>query len=211
MGTAERKLREKERRRQDILDTAEQLFFEQGYDTVTMDSLAQQTELSKGTLYLYFRNKEELFLGINARAKKLLRQLMEQALDPQDNGLQQVLKLGQAYIQFARDYRNYYQMTLHCFALETEQQALSPHAEEAHYHGEKSFEILIAALLKGQADGSIAADLNARSAAVVLWGQLNGLMQVLEIKGVYFQQKLQLSSEEMIKACFALSERMLQA
>lgn len=214
MGTAERKLREKEQRRQNILDIAEQLFFKRGIDLVTMDDLARATELSKGTLYLYFRNKEALFLAINVRAKKQLREMMENALQElatasDSHGLAQVMALGRAYITFATEYPDYYQMTLRCFTLETTHLDQDRYADEAHYHGEKGFELLIRSLQTGQADGSIESSLNPGATALVLWGQLNGLMQVLDVKGDYFQSKLNITAAAVVANCLELSSRMI--
>lgn len=56
MGTTERKKREKERRRNTIIDAAEKVIFSKGLDQSTMTEIAQEAELSKGTLYLYFKN-----------------------------------------------------------------------------------------------------------------------------------------------------------
>ena len=67
MGIAERREREKDQRRNTILDAAEKVFFSQGINLATMDGVAEEAELSKGTLYLYFKSKEELFLGIACR------------------------------------------------------------------------------------------------------------------------------------------------
>ncbi|MCK5408322.1 MAG: helix-turn-helix transcriptional regulator, partial [Candidatus Krumholzibacteria bacterium] len=60
MGIAERREREKEQRRIDIIDAAERVFFSKGWQAATMDDVAEAVELSKATLYLYFKNKEEL-------------------------------------------------------------------------------------------------------------------------------------------------------
>lgn len=60
MGTKERRMREKKRRRQQILEAAKTHFFEKGFMAATMDKIADSVELSKGTLYLYFKSKEEL-------------------------------------------------------------------------------------------------------------------------------------------------------
>lgn len=51
-------------RRQAILDTAWQLFLETSYPAITMADVAEQAGLAKGTLYLYFATKEELFLAL---------------------------------------------------------------------------------------------------------------------------------------------------
>jgi AcrR family transcriptional regulator len=59
-----RKEEQKEERRQDIVDAAWQLFQETSYAAVTMAQVAERAGLAKGTLYLYFTTKEELFLCV---------------------------------------------------------------------------------------------------------------------------------------------------
>ena len=61
MGITERKEREKLQRREDILNAAERVFFSKGHKNSTMDDVAEEAELSKGTLYLYFKSKEGFY------------------------------------------------------------------------------------------------------------------------------------------------------
>ena len=56
-----RRDREREQRRQEILQAALRLFASQGYDLTTLDQIAAAAEYGKGTLYNYFSSKEELF------------------------------------------------------------------------------------------------------------------------------------------------------
>ncbi len=67
MGIQERKKREKGMRRAQILEAAKQVFSSKGYNSATMEEIADVAELSPGTLYIYFKNKEELhtFLSID--------------------------------------------------------------------------------------------------------------------------------------------------
>lgn len=58
---------QKEERRQTILDSAWKIFQQSSYEAVTMDSVARETGLAKGTLFLYFHTKEELFLAVIAQ------------------------------------------------------------------------------------------------------------------------------------------------
>ena len=67
MGVRERKQREKERRRQQILVAAKRVFVKKGYSRATMESIAKEAELSAGTIYLYFRNKNELWATLTLR------------------------------------------------------------------------------------------------------------------------------------------------
>ena len=73
MGIRERKEREKERRRQQILVSAKRVFSEKGFNKATMEDIASDAELSPGTLYLYFKNKEELYASLSLRILQYLK------------------------------------------------------------------------------------------------------------------------------------------
>jgi AcrR family transcriptional regulator len=73
MGITERKHREKEQRRQQIMVAAKKLFASKGFNRATIEDIAKEAELSAGTLYLYFKNKDELFAGLSI---KILRYLI---------------------------------------------------------------------------------------------------------------------------------------
>lgn len=72
MGIQERKEREKERRRQQIIVAAKRVFSEKGFSKATMEDIAKEAELSPGTLYLYFKNKEELYASLSLRILQYL-------------------------------------------------------------------------------------------------------------------------------------------
>ncbi len=61
MGIVERKEREKAERRRSILEAARELIQEKTFEEITMEDLAKRLELSRATLYLYFRNKSEIY------------------------------------------------------------------------------------------------------------------------------------------------------
>lgn len=63
---------EKEARKQAILTAAHEMVSESGFEGVTMSGLARRAGLAKGTLYLYVRSKEELFLALFVAAMKEL-------------------------------------------------------------------------------------------------------------------------------------------
>jgi AcrR family transcriptional regulator len=77
MGIQERKEREKERRRQQIIVAAKRVFSQKGFNKTTMEDIAKEAELSPGTLYLYFKNKEELYASLSLRILQYLHIRME--------------------------------------------------------------------------------------------------------------------------------------
>ena len=87
MGIRERKERERERRRQQIIVAAKRVFSDKGFNKATMEDIAQEAELSPGTLYHYFKNKEELYASLSLRILQYLKIRMEHVnaenLDPE--------------------------------------------------------------------------------------------------------------------------------
>lgn len=77
MGIRERKEREKERRRQQIMVAAKRVFSSKGFNKATMEDIAREAELSPGTLYLYFMNKDELYASLSLRILHYLKIRLE--------------------------------------------------------------------------------------------------------------------------------------
>lgn len=90
MGIQERKEREKERRRQQIIVAAKRVFSDKGFNKATMEDIAKEAELSPGTLYLYFKNKEELYASLSLR---ILQYLHIRVSHVNKEGLEPVAKL----------------------------------------------------------------------------------------------------------------------
>ena len=87
-------------KRRQIIDGARTVFLAQGFDAASMNDIARAAGVSKGTLYVYFANKEELFGAIvqqecDAQAEGIFD------LDPNDHDVAAVLtRLGVAYVKF---------------------------------------------------------------------------------------------------------------
>ncbi len=77
MGIQERKIRERERRRQQIIVAAKRVFSQKGFSKSTMEDIAREAELSPGTLYLYFKNKDELYASLSLRILQYLNIRLE--------------------------------------------------------------------------------------------------------------------------------------
>lgn len=72
MGIQERKERERERRKQQIIVAAKRVFLSKGFNKATMEDIAREAELSPGTIYIYFKNKDELYASLSLRILKHL-------------------------------------------------------------------------------------------------------------------------------------------
>jgi AcrR family transcriptional regulator len=88
MGIQERKRREREQRRRQIMRAAHKVFSSKGFTKTTMEDIARDAELSPGTLYLYFKNKDELYASLSVEVlerlyEKLKLVYIKEARNPQ--------------------------------------------------------------------------------------------------------------------------------
>ncbi len=100
MGIQERKQRERERRRQQIMIAAKRVFSVKGFNRATMEDIAKEAELSPGTLYLYFKNKDELFSSLSIRILQYLNIRLEHVANDRslENGEQKIDALREAML-----------------------------------------------------------------------------------------------------------------
>src|SRR5262249_33878516 len=87
-------------KRRQIMDGARAVFLAQGFDAASMGEIARAAGVSKGTLYVYFENKEELFEAIvHEQCEVQAEGLFD--LDPDDPDVEAVLtRLGTAFVKF---------------------------------------------------------------------------------------------------------------
>jgi len=91
MGIQERKQRERERRRQQIIVAAKRVFSEKGFLKTTMEDIAREAELSPGTLYLYFKNKDELYASLSLRILQYMNIRLEDLKKEKDSSPEQII------------------------------------------------------------------------------------------------------------------------
>jgi AcrR family transcriptional regulator len=97
--TARRRKREKEQRYQTILQAAERLFCEYGYSNTKIQDIARAAEVAVGTVYFYFRNKEDLLLQLIDATAFNVRTILGEAFRSGDNPVERIENAGRALFQ----------------------------------------------------------------------------------------------------------------
>lgn len=93
MGIAERRERERDlqqqRRRGQILEAAKRLFHTKGFTVATVEDIAKEAELSPAAIYLYFKNKDDIYVSLNLQLLEYLSHRLEGLHLQQDIGAEQ--------------------------------------------------------------------------------------------------------------------------
>jgi AcrR family transcriptional regulator len=77
--TAKRKEREREARRDAILAAASRVFLRKGYYEATLDEIAAEAEMAKGTIYNYYKDKQDLFISLAKHGYEHFEEIMSEA------------------------------------------------------------------------------------------------------------------------------------
>jgi TetR/AcrR family transcriptional regulator len=106
MSTLARRERERTQRRTSIIDAAEKLFSSNGFDNISMNEIANEVELNRATIYLYFENKEALCIAVILRGVSLLHDMVMNRVE--SSVISQKIKVfGTSYITFFNLYPQY--------------------------------------------------------------------------------------------------------
>jgi AcrR family transcriptional regulator len=187
MGTEERKAREKERRRNQIVDAAEKVIFSKGLEQSTMDEIAEEAELSKGTLYLYFKNKNELYLAITQRGSDILNQRFSEvfASAHDHTGIELIQLIGETYLSFVRENPDYYRAFMYYESLSDVQELReSEFAQNCEENRREALNFIVRALQIGMQDGTVDDSYEPRELAVVIWSSTRGITTMSHMMGV---------------------------
>ena len=202
MGISERKEREKEHRRNTIVDAAEKVIFSKGLENATMDDIAEKAELSKGTLYLYFKSKEQLYMAIIVRAFSVQNRLFTEAFHSSETGLEKVKAIGGSYAKFYKDYPNYFNAMMYYELLQIDLKTMDEITQICIRDGEKNLGMLTEAIDIGKNDGSIRKDIDTFDLALLLWSTSNGVMQFSMVKGDIMNYLYSKTPQDLMEAYF---------
>ncbi len=176
MGVAERRQREKEERRQCILDAAERVFLAKGLSSATMEQIAHDAEVSKGTLYLYFKGKDELYLAIAMRALSGLLEHFEKARMLGGTGRERMRRLLLAKVDFAVRHRDRFRVATSWLSSEYSVGEDIPRFAEYKALIRRVYAVAVETLELGKQDGSLKPDLDSAVVSTQLWGAMYGLL-----------------------------------
>ncbi len=110
MAKLSRKEQEKLARKKDILDAAAVLFSEKDFHEVTVDEIAGRVGLSKGTIYLYFKNKDDIFFSIIEEKTKILFSRLQSAMEGDRPYLEKLKKLIKSYLLFFEEHKSFFKI-----------------------------------------------------------------------------------------------------
>ncbi len=156
-----------------ILDTTRHLLIEEGYNNLSMRKIARAIGYSATSIYLYFKDKDDLFHTLIEEGYSQLQQVFKAIETSYDNGSERLKALCRAYIRFGLDNPEYYEVM---FLLHPEHMARYP--AEKYRRARRNLDVIASALDEGTRQGVFSVE-NPRVTASTIWAALHGAVSLL--------------------------------
>ncbi len=170
-----------------ILETAMALFLEEGYKHVSIRKIAEQIEYSPATIYLYFKDKDEILYALYRIAfEQFYKRLgpVESIKDP----LKRLRKGGALYMKFAFDHPEYYDLM---FIMRAPIRKIIE--EQEPEFGVRGFDMLMRSLKDCVAQGALPSDTDLEAVSLSIWSLLHGMASLV------IRQRVRMISEQKLK------------
>lgn len=210
MITEDRKAWERAQRRERIVDIAETEFFKNGFDVTTMERIAAAAGYTKRTLYIYFKDKETLFLAVAARGLSRLNGMLKEAVSAARACDERLEALGRAFFRFSLDFPNDADMVMryegryagYGVPHDHTENGAPPDALRATCQRltDANAGLVLAAITDAIAEGIIASSLSPRQLLLILWGQVYGVMHILRMRQTDFDTAFGISQERLFSS-----------
>lgn len=172
MGSTERRQRERGQMHDAIIDAAVELFLSEGQEKVSIRGIAEKIEYTPGSIYSYFKDKDEIIFEIHKRGFGKLFEALHPALDSSDP-LDKLYRIGKLYIAFALENRKYYDvMFINSRTAKTIQQEMPWEC------GHQAYELLRQIIVEC-IEQRLLPEGDADVASYLFWSQVHGMVSLI--------------------------------
>jgi len=211
LGISERRSREKDRRRTAILKAAKSLIARYGVEGMSMNQLAESTELNKATLYLYFEDKDDLIDAVVYEGLVLLEEEYQQADRPALSGFDKVMNLVRATFAFYKKHRVYFYALNHQERRKAADRRDTPFAAKGDEVAVRIFDRIAEGLRRGIKEGSIRHGIDVNMFLVLLYAQMYGVTHTIYAKEDIYKDVFSLDPAAIEKTAVEIIEYYLKS
>jgi AcrR family transcriptional regulator len=183
LSSEERRKKEKENRKNAILKVARKLFFDKGFKSVTIDNIAAKAELSKGSIYLCFDSKEEIYVQVLITENIERNKKNSNFLDKEASAAELLLEFTSNYIDYFLGNNELFRILM-TFMLHSDQMNLTEEQDSQLIRTtNENIWIISEIIQKGIDSGEFSPGINVRQVQNAVWGLLNGIISLYLFTG----------------------------
>jgi AcrR family transcriptional regulator len=189
VGLLERRGKEKDSRKKLILKSARALFFKKGYNKVTVDEIAKTSELGKGSIYLYFRSKEEIYAQILLNDIDNFNQQISVLFDRKNSASDLLVEFSCIYVDFFLNDSELFRILM-TYMLQPAKMNLSEKLDSQILGANaRSIDAIGKILQLGVESKEFPFDINLKRNQNAIWGLLNGIISLYIFSGTQIKRR----------------------
>lgn len=205
MTAADRKAWEKAQREKRIIDIAQEVFVTRGYEQTTIPAIADAAGYNKRTIYLYFKDKEEIFLAVVLRCLQRLEAGFVNAAERVPDNTIGLREFAWAFFSFAKNHPEYMDLIMiyesrHFVYHEADKPSHYSTRHAACQEVSAAISDRVTATLEAAVNqGALVTTLEPRQLMLLLWGQIYGVIHILRIRGKNFEHAFGMPRDALFK------------
>ena len=172
MGAVERREREKAAFRELVLDAARKIVLSEGFEALTMRKIAEAIEYAPGTIYLYFKSRDDIAAELTSTGFEELLHAFAPAAGITDP-VERLYRVGELYVQFGLERSETYRLIF----MERYTSAVFD-VEQPNSAGEQALDYLVQAFDELRAQGRLATTAPSKYLADAFWSAMHGIVSL---------------------------------
>ena len=176
------------------------VFANKGIANTTMDDIAKEAGYGKATLYVYFKNKEDIVSFISLYSMRILRDSLKGAIE--ENGTSKDIFMGicNSIEKFYDEYPDFFRRTIKYIEINTRDDG--SWLSQTYQVGEEINQIILDFLEKGARKGDLVQSDNYKETILNMWGMVPGIVELASEKEEYIRIAIATDKENFLKRGF---------
>lgn len=159
--------------REEILDVSKELLLKHGFSKISMRKIAKKADVTATSIYLHFKNKDDLLLALVEESIANLNRVLRNALDEADSPIEQLKSLADAYVGYAMENPQEYEII---YMVRPEEMPKYP--KEKFQQVREIYELLAGIIQRGKERNLFDVE-DPLVSAYTLWAQIHGVVSVI--------------------------------
>ena len=194
MGLLERRGKEKDYRKNLILKSARTLFFEKGFNNVTVDEIAKFSELGKGSIYLCFNSKEEIYAQILLNDIEDFNQQVYVLLNKKKIAADLLVEFSNIYVDFFFNDGELFRILMTYMLQPAKMNLTEKLNSQILTANARSIDVIGKILKLGVSSKEFSANINLKQNQNAIWGLLNGIISLYIFSGSPIKRRERINS-----------------
>ena len=184
-----------ESRKNQIIAAADLVLLEVGIDRFTVDQVIDKAKIAKGTVYNYYKNKDEMLADLAIKALSLLHHHFKNNTERLENSIDKIKAICMTSYEYNKQYPEYFELISH-----TERPEFNINISEYLKLSYDIQHLTDSIIREGQQKGEIKSTLNTTMCNYILWASCVGVVQFIDTKKKLLKNHHEINTKQMVES-----------